>query len=67
MLTEQDRANMATMQQHMLSTGFISKKFLRYVCRECIYDPNEKGTSRSQILGCTVDSCPLHPLRGMWT
>jgi hypothetical protein len=32
-------------------------------CRECTYDPADKGSAAQQIACCTSDDCPLHPVR----
>ena len=34
-------------------------------CRECTYDPADRGTWRQQVGACTVSSCPLHLVRPM--
>ena len=33
------------------------------MCKECIYDPREKGAWRMQVEGCTSPNCPLFPVR----
>lgn len=32
-------------------------------CRECIYDPQARGTWREQVADCASVSCPLHAVR----
>jgi hypothetical protein len=33
-------------------------------CRECIYDPiGGSGSWRQQVEACTVNNCPLYPVR----
>ena len=32
-------------------------------CKQCVYDPCNGGTWREQVTLCTVDVCPLHPVR----
>lgn len=32
-------------------------------CRECIYDPLDKGSAAQQIACCMIHDCPLHPVR----
>lgn len=32
-------------------------------CKECIYDPYDKGTWREQTRNCTSPKCPLYNLR----
>ena len=32
-------------------------------CRECIYDPHDRGTWREQVERCTGYSCPLFDVR----
>jgi hypothetical protein len=32
-------------------------------CRDCIYDPQVKGTWRAQVEACTMTECSLHPFR----
>jgi len=36
-------------------------------CKECIYDPRDRGTCAQQIACCTVKSCALHPVRPITT
>jgi len=36
-------------------------------CKECIYDPRDRGTCAQQIACCTVKSCPLYPVRPITT
>lgn len=32
-------------------------------CKECIYDPLAGGSWRKQVTLCTVNKCPLYPVR----
>ena len=32
-------------------------------CKECIYDPLAVGSWRKQVTLCTVNKCPLYPVR----
>ena len=32
-------------------------------CRDCIYDNAEPGTWRAQVRACTIEDCPLWPVR----
>ena len=32
-------------------------------CCDCIYDPCSPGSWRAQVEGCSVNDCPLHPVR----
>lgn len=32
-------------------------------CKECIYDPTEKGSWRQQVENCHMTKCPLYPVR----
>lgn len=32
-------------------------------CKQCIYDTKAPGTWRQQVSRCTVNSCPLYPVR----
>ena len=32
-------------------------------CRNCIYDPQDRGTWRDQVTNCTVKSCALYGFR----
>jgi hypothetical protein len=32
-------------------------------CRDCIYDPQVKGSWRAQVETCTITECSLHPYR----
>lgn len=47
-----------------LPTRRISlRKVINDKCKECLYDPYEKGTWRMQVQGCTSPMCPLYPVR----
>lgn len=39
------------------------RKAINAKCKECIYDPYEKGSWRQQAKGCTSTMCPLYPVR----
>ena len=39
------------------------RKAINAKCRECIYDPNERGTWRMQVERCTALQCPLFDFR----
>ena len=32
-------------------------------CKDCIYDPLDKGTWLKQVESCTFSGCPLYPYR----
>lgn len=32
-------------------------------CKQCAYDPADRGTWRKQVENCGVPDCPLYPLR----
>ena len=32
-------------------------------CKTCIFDPKAAGTWRQQVTLCTVEMCPLYPVR----
>jgi len=32
-------------------------------CKECIYDPYQKGAWREQVQACTASDCPLYAVR----
>ena len=34
-------------------------------CKDCSYDPLDRGTWRQQVGACTDTECSLHPLRPM--
>ena len=36
-------------------------------CRDCIYDPLDKGTAAQQIACCVCTDCSLHPVRPITT
>ena len=38
MLTEQDRESIRSMQDRINQSGRVSQRFMRMVCRDCIYD-----------------------------
>lgn len=38
--------------------SFVDKK-----CKDCIYDPDQRGTWRKQVANCTTVSCPLWAIR----
>lgn len=66
MLTEVDRVALGAEQERILKSPRLPRRLLRYVCRDCIYDPSAGGSSRAQIQRCTVELCPLYPLRHLW-
>jgi hypothetical protein len=39
------------------------KKAIYEKCKDCIYDPYEKGTALKQIENCGIDTCPLWRVR----
>jgi hypothetical protein len=41
------------------------KQAISQKCKDCTYDPAEKGSWREQVEACTVTSCALHPVRPM--
>ncbi len=36
-------------------------------CKECIYDPYERGTWRAQVKNCGCRNCPLYSVRPLPT
>ncbi len=38
-------------------------KAIRDKCRDCIYDPKDKGSFRQQVTRCLSPQCPLYPYR----
>jgi len=43
------------------------KKCIEAKCKDCTYDPLDKGTWRDQTERCNIQSCPLWPVRPMTT
>ena len=41
------------------------RKAIDAMCKDCIYDPYEKGTWRKQVEECELTHCPLHRVRPM--
>lgn len=39
------------------------RKAINEKCKECIFDPAAPGTWKKQVDDCTVQSCPLWPVR----
>ena len=39
------------------------RKAIDAMCKDCIYDDQDKGTWRQQVAACTLKTCPLHPVR----
>ena len=39
------------------------RKAINNMCKVCTYDPKDKGTCNQQIASCTIQECPLHPVR----
>jgi hypothetical protein len=39
------------------------RQAIKAKCKQCIYDPKTGGTFLAQIEACSVQSCPLWPLR----
>lgn len=36
---------------------------IHQMCKDCIYDPIQKGAWRQQTEACVSGTCPLHPYR----
>ena len=66
-LTDIERKRCQEAQGQMMRSHRPNLKLMRSVCVECIYDPLAGGTARAQIAACTVESCPLHPVRHFWS
>lgn len=43
--------------------GHSLRKAINAKCKDCCYDPADKGTWRQQVTACRVMSCPLHRVR----
>lgn len=43
------------------------RKAINVKCRECVYDPYQKGTWRAQVKACTCYRCPLFAMRPLPT
>jgi hypothetical protein len=41
------------------------RKAIDAMCKDCTYDPYEKGTWRKQVENCDIAHCPLHRVRPM--
>lgn len=39
------------------------RQAINQFCRECLYDPSERGTWRAQVHECTAKACPLYQVR----
>ncbi len=39
------------------------RKAINDMCKQCIYDPADKGNWRQQVQACTSPKCPLYDLR----
>jgi len=39
------------------------RKAINAKCKECLYDPYDKGTWRQQVQACTSPKCPLFAVR----
>lgn len=39
------------------------RKAVNAQCRECLYDPVQRGAWREQIAACASANCSLHPVR----
>lgn len=46
-----------------IKTPQTRKEAINEMCKECIYDPYQKGTWREQVRDCRSTGCPLHPFR----
>ena len=55
MLTEKDRVKLASAKGLRLRVDMY--------CKECIYDPQDRGTWRAQVERCEMKDCPLWPVR----
>lgn len=45
----------------MATRGFRSR--INEKCRDCVYDPANRGNWREQVYLCTVESCALWDIR----
>lgn len=50
------------MQKHLEDKTSKAKAITAF-CHQCIFDPAEKGTWKSQIRNCTCTDCPLYSVR----
>ena len=39
------------------------RKFIGFMCKECIYDPTEPGNWLDQVEACECTGCPLYRVR----
>lgn len=39
------------------------RKAINEKCKDCVYDPTEKGGWRQQVKQCTCTDCPLYLVR----
>ena len=39
------------------------RQAINAMCRDCIFDPMDRGNWRQQVEACTTPSCPLFELR----
>lgn len=39
------------------------RKLINEKCKDCSYDPLDKGTWKAQVEDCRVTKCPLYPVR----
>jgi len=46
-----------------MARGLSFREAIDAKCKECIYDPESRGTWREQVKECSSSLCPLHPLR----
>jgi len=46
-----------------MSAKVSLRKAINDKCKECIYDPEDRGNWRQQVQGCTSPKCPLFAVR----
>lgn len=60
-MTHRDGNRIAVINREASKAGLRGK--INAKCCECIYDPYEAGTWRSQVEKCTSKDCPLYQVR----
>jgi len=54
--------NLTTLKASSKSSQSL-RKVINDKCKECLYDPYDKGTWRMQVESCTSPKCPIYPVR----
>ena len=50
-------------KREVMKKGHSLRAAINAYCRDCIYDPLDRGNWRQQVTACEIPDCPLYPVR----